>query len=413
MSTQHSGHRLDRRLAEGSFDAAAAEAVGRGLARHFASAPGVGSDISSVTPVALARRVQQAVAELAEIAPAAGLGHNALDAIGRRQGELLRGALDPLLDRIERGRIRRVPGDLRCERVALDAEQGLELDDPSVAARDVAEALGRLCVDLTARHAGRRAEQLLAAFALAADDYDLYRVIDFYERHQACRLAALTAQERPDEPATTRRFGLAALASGGRVLLPPIVIATTGPVASGKSTIAHALALRVGAPRVVADAVRDALLDAPAGWSEREIHEALWQRAFAPGFEERVYRAVQQRARNVLASGRPVVIDACMPSRVRRREVAELASEHGVPFWFVECRPDPAVLRKRLAARDQRDGCDKPAWDAIARDLSDHWEAWADDEPGHYLRLDTGQPVDQCLETTRAAIPSWPDRFPD
>ncbi len=191
------------------------------------------------------------------------------------------------------------------------------------------------------------------------------------------------------------------------------MLATTGPVASGKSTIARALALRIGAPRVVADAVRDVLLDVPPGWSEREIHEARWQRAFAPGFEERGYHAVLARAEPVLASGRPVVLDACMPNRTRRREVADLAASHGVPVWFVECRPDPAVLRKRWAERDARDGCDEPAWDAIARELSLRWEPWSNDEPGEHLLLDTGQPVERCIQATRAAIPGWPERFPD
>ena len=394
------------------FDELAAEALGRGLAEHFASAPRAPDGNGSATPIALARRVRQAVAGLAEVASEVGLGPEALGTVERLQTDLLRVAVDALLDRIEAGRIRGLPGDLRWTPSLQRSDGTLRLPDAATAMRDVAEALARLGVDLIARHAGHRAEQLLAAYALAADDYDLFRVIDFYERYQACMLAVETARARPDEGPDARRFGLAALASGGRTLLPPIVIATTGPVASGKSTIAHALALRVGAPRVVADAVRDTLLGTPASWSGREVHEALWLRALAPGFEERVYRGLLRRARDVLASGRPVVLDACMPTRLRRREIAELAAAHQVPLWFIECQPEPAVLRRRLAERNTRDGCGNPAWEAIACDLAAHWEPWSEAESGQHLRLDTGQAVEDCLEATRAAIPGWPERFP-
>ncbi|MBW2241088.1 MAG: AAA family ATPase [Deltaproteobacteria bacterium] len=395
------------------LDGAAAEALGQSLARLFAAAKREVGNSKSATPIALAQRVRNAVAELATVADATRLGPESLDEVERLQQAQLRSSVDVLLDRIEEGKIRALPNRLRWSTALARPDGVFQQHHEPTAFRDVAEILARLGVDLTARHAGQRAEQILAAFALAADDYSLFRVIDFYERHQACRLAVEAAEGAGGGGPDARSFGLAAVATGRRLLLPPIIIATTGPVASGKSTIAHALALRIGAPRVVADAVRDVLLETPAGLSEREIHEAYWQRAFAKGFEDRVYRAVVHRAEHVLASGRPVVLDACMPTRARRREIEQLAAAHGVPLWFVECRPDPAVLRKRLAERNTRDGCSDPAWEAIARDLAKRWEPWTDAERGRHLHLDTGQPVEQCLEATRASLPGWPDRFPD
>ncbi|MCP3984501.1 MAG: AAA family ATPase [bacterium] len=397
------------------FDEAATEALGQELGRYVAgSQPEHGN---GATPMALAHRVREAVAGLAGVASEVGLSPKDLEGIEQRQTELLRGSVEALLDRIEAGRIRHLPDGIRWSRTLQDSMGKLQLPAAPTAPRDVAEVLARLCVDLTARHAGQQAELLLAAFALAADDYGLFRVIDFYERHQACRLALETTRKPRNEGPDARSFGLAAVASGARALLPRIVIATTGPVASGKSTIAHALALRIGAPRVVADTVRDVLLDIPSDprgpEREREIHEALWRRAFEPDFEDRVYRAVLNRADDVLSSGRPVVLDACMPTCARRREVGELAAAHRAPLWFVECQPSQAVLRNRLTERNIRDGCNSPAWETIAGHLTERWEPWSSAEPGHHLLLDTGQPVEQCLEATRTAIPGWPDRFPD
>ncbi|MCP5055337.1 MAG: AAA family ATPase [bacterium] len=395
------------------LDAGAAEALGQSLARLFAAAGRETDAPKSATPIALAQRVREALTELAGLTDATGLGSESLGEVERLQNALLRSSVDVLLDRIEEGKIRDLPHRLRWSEDLANPDGVVQQRHGPTSFRDIAEIVARLAADLTARHAGQRAEQILAAFALAADDFSLFRVIDFYERHQACRLAVEAAREPTDGSPDARGFGLAAVATGRRLLLPPIVIATTGPVASGKSTIAHALARRVGAPRVVADRVRDILLETPEGLSERECHEAYWQRAFAPGFEDRVYRAVVHRAEHVLASGRPVVLDACMPTRARRREIDRLAAAHGVPLWFVECQPDPAVLRTRLAERNTRDGCSDAAWEAIARDLAGRWQPWTDAERGRHLRLDTGQPVEQCLEATRAALPGWPERFPD
>jgi predicted kinase len=206
------------------------------------------------------------------------------------------------------------------------------------------DEVAALVHELAARGGARRAEQLAAAFALAADDYAFYR-----------RLDPLDAE--------------------------PLVIATGGRVASGKSTVAKAVARRLAAPRVVADRVREALLEDGSG------HELAW----APDFGERVYAGLLARAEDALASRRTVVLDACFPTAARRRAAAALADRHGARFVFAHCDAPPEEMAARLHQRDVRDGEPAGSWEKIAIDLDAQWERPSAGEPGRPVRIDTHQ----------------------
>jgi predicted kinase len=193
--------------------------------------------------------------------------------------------------------------------------------------------------------ARRRAEQLLAAFAFAADAYGVF--------------AGVAAPE-----------GAA-----------PRVIAIGGLVASGKSTVAKAAARRLDAPRVVADRVREALLER-AG--EETAHELAWQ----PAFGERVYAGLLARAEAVLASGRSVVLDACFPNEPRRRAAEALAARHGAAFTFGWCQAPLAEMAERLRLRDARDGVPSGSWEKLARGVE---AACEPPREGAFVAVDTSR----------------------
>jgi hypothetical protein len=311
------------------------------------------------------------------------------------QRRFLTKSADALLDRIVAGRIRALHGALGLRSVWLSEGRRVTFGAPRAgAAGDVAEDLAALALALRALGAERRAEQLAAAYALAADDYGLYSVLDFHERAAALALAA--EGERAGAP-DALAAALAVLARPRRAL----VIAVGGAVASGKSSVAKVIARRLAASRVVADRVRDALL-APARASAA-VHEALWARSFAPELGGRVYEGMLRRAAEVLASGRCVVLDACFPDAQRRQAAAALAERHGAPFAFVHCDPPPAEIEARLQARDVRDGAAGGGWHALARELAAHWEPPG---PG-WLRVDTSLPKTEWLAAVESACSRW------
>jgi len=301
--------------------------------------------------------------------------------------------VNALLDRIVAQRVQSLHGALGVRNIWLSQGQRVTLGPARVdAVGDVAEDVAALTLALRARGAERRAEQLAAAYALAVDDYAIYRVLEFYERAAALALAAARGSgERADGVAAVR----AALARRRG----PLVIAVGGAVASGKSTIAKTIARRLAAPRVVADRVRDALLDSGRAHG---VHEALWPRSFAPDFAERVYAGMLRRAADVLASGRPVVLDACFPAARLRQSVAALAEQQAVPYAFVHCDAPPAAIEARLRKRDVRDGTSGD-WQALAARLAARSEPPGPD----WLRIDTSSPRVAWLAEIDAACLRW------
>jgi predicted kinase len=207
-----------------------------------------------------------------------------------------------------------------------------------VATDDVAGLVG----ELAAEGAPRRAEQLAAAYAFAADEYPLYR-----------KLAPL----------------------GGE----PLVVATGGRVASGKSTVAKAVSRRLAAPRIVGDRVRRVLA------SEEPGHELGW----VPSASADVYAGLLERADAVLAGRRSLVLDACFPTTRERRAAAALAARHGARFVFVCCDAPPTEIAARLRLRDLRDAVPTGSWKKIASEIDARWEPPEADEPGSLVHVDT------------------------
>jgi len=172
----------------------------------------------------------------------------------------------------------------------------------------------------------------------------------------------------------------------------PHVVAVGGLVATGKSTVARALAERLGVPHVEADRVRDDLLNESDG---EPVHEAVWCEHFEPDFEARVYRELLRRAEAALGAGRGVVVDGCFARAHQRLEARALARAHGLDFVFVECRVPPEVARLRLAERDARS--ENAGWQALSDDLEQRWEPITA-IPAHERRIVRSDgPVDEVL----------------
>lgn len=273
---------------------------------------------------------------LAELRPLDRLDHRL--AAGRLRGRHVRAVGRALAERS------RAHGALSCRNVFVGRRRGVHFAE-SAAPGTVADDVLALARELGAR-APRLAEQLVAAYALTADDYALFRKLEAFERRA------------------------------------PFVIALGGLVASGKSTVAKYLARRIGAPRVVADRVRRVLLAEADGGA---AHELTW----APDLADRVYAGLLARAGDVLAGGRSVVLDACFPSEVRRRAAAALAARHRARFVFVHCDAPEEDSVARLRLRDVRDGGPPGGWQKIARELEAQWEP---PRRAEHVHLDTSLP---------------------
>jgi len=273
-------------------------------------------------------------------------------------------------------------------RIAPDA--GRAFGVPVDAALEVAS----LSVWLARYERADLAEALISRYANEAEDFDLYLVLDFYESFCALTQSAHAQDASDTLPATV----VPPIPSARTPLTRPIVVAMSGPVASGKSTLARSLADHLASPLTVADRIRDNLVHGVPG---RPIHEAGWAHGFEPGFAARVYGAMFHRGDTVLQSGRPVILDACFSTSVQRSAARALARRHRAPFLFVECRVDPETQRERLSARDAQWNDDPGAWAAIAADLAERFVLPTDIAEDERIEVDTsadlGAPLEQVI----------------
>ncbi|MDB4937736.1 MAG: hypothetical protein JWP87_4708 [Labilithrix sp.] len=324
----------------------------------------------------------------------------------------------PTFDRrVTEGRIRDGHGDLRLDHLYFGDEGELTIIDciefsERFRCADVCADVAFLSMDLAAHGRVDLAERFLARYARAADDYDLYAVVDFYEGYRAYvrgKVSALTARQtsgalRDRALADARRHFALALSAGRRPLLEPVVVAVGGVIASGKSTVAAALGDRLSAPVIDADRTRKHLLGiAPT------LHDdsAAFEGAYDPAMTDRVYAELMRRASTVLESGRPVVLDASFRSEDMRRAARDLATEHGVPFSMIECRARPEVCRERLMRRERETSVSDGRL-AIFGEFCARVEPPAELPASELLVVDTERPLEATLDVLDAHLRTWP-----
>jgi predicted kinase len=155
----------------------------------------------------------------------------------------------------------------------------------------------------------------------------------------------------------------------------PRLLAIGGPIASGKSTLARALAAQLEAELLSADALREAL--------HREGSEG----ALLPGFSTRVYVELFARAAQELAQGRNVVLDGSFRTRELRARARELAAEQGATFRFVECRASLETCRERLRRREEETG--HSGWLEMFEHFLPLWEPVSELDPPEHVIVDT------------------------
>lgn len=322
--------------------------------------------------------------------------------------------------RLAAGKIRDGHGDLRLEHVYL-ADDGaitildcIEFNDRFRYA-DVASDIGFLAMDLSAHGHVELSEHLLAEYAKHSGDFDLFSVVDFYEGYRAFvrgKIASFVAEDpstdalhRSRAAASARRCFMLAVATGRPSLLDPTVVAVGGVIASGKSTVTRTLSLEMGAPIVDADRTRKQMIGVRA---MQPVHDGSWQGAYDPKFTEEVYAEVFRRAGVVLRSGRPVLLDASFRSRGLRGRAHALASEHDVPFRFVECKIDYAIAKERLVERAKHASVSDGRLE-IFDDFVAKWETVEEFSDAEHVQLDTARPLADTLLTLRAALQTWPE----
>jgi uncharacterized protein len=318
---------LDHLAGQGRIDAALADALGRAVAAAHAAAPAVepGPWID-----AMGAYIEEHVLEFGKtpdlFRPAD------VEALARAGRAALARIRPLLIDRGERGLVRRIHGDLHLGNIALIEDRPVLFDaiefSPLIGSGDVLYDLAFLLMDLSDRGLARAANIVFNRYMAQSrrdEDIDALAALPFYLSMRAAIRAKVTA-ERRERAADAERAVIAERAHSYfklalRALEPqaPVLVAVGGRSGTGKSALARALAPALapipGALVLRSDAQRKALY-------QKDETETLPPPAYAPEVTARVYTTIADKARRAIAAGHSAIIDAVF-AKPQEREVAD------------------------------------------------------------------------------------------
>jgi aminoglycoside phosphotransferase family enzyme/predicted kinase len=276
--------------------------------------------------------------------------------------------------------------------------------DPELRRIDVAAELAFFVMDAAYRGREDLGELLLARYAEASDDYDLYGVVDYHILHRAlvrASVAAVASGETEVESAQREAAARSAVRHlemvSERLERPSraLIVLTTGLPGTGKSTVATEAARLLGDVSIASDRVR----------KHQAGLRASTRAAAAPGEglytrdrTRAVYAGLLERAEPVLRSGRPVVLDATYSLTGQRDAVRETAAGLGVPVLLLEVVCDEAVTLQRLEARLADPERISDAGPGIYRSQKERYEPPEEWPEERRIEVDTG------LEGWRGAL---------
>lgn len=293
-----------------------------------------------------------------------------------------------LARRADRGLVRDGHGDLRAEHVLIEGDRVLVVDrlefDPKLRHVDVAEDLAFLTMDLERLGARATADAIVDAYARAGGEPGPPQLLAFFGAYRALVRAKIAALAGRREKAA----GLIALAE--RLVWRargPLRLLVTGPPASGKSTLARAIAAAAGAELLSSDAVRP--------------RDAAGRGSYEPDARARVYERLGVAA----ARADSFVVDATFGERPLQDAFLAALGEHE-RLAIVECHAPAAVLAQRAQSRSPGGRGQSEADAAVAARLLARFVGLTHRQIPR-LRVDTTQSTERAV----LDVAGWLDRL--
>jgi predicted kinase len=305
-------------------------------------------------------------------------------------------------ERLTKGCVREGHGDLRAEHIYFTPE-GIQIIDciefnERMRFNDPASDVAFLLMDLDYQGAFGASQEVLEAFATRYGDLRIFSLIDFFLCYRACvrlkvtcfRLSQQGLGETLRRELLERARTFTALACRyAKRFSRPTVYVVMGVIASGKSTVARALADALDIRRLSSDRIRKSVFEDRAGFGAAAPYG---KGIYRPEARSRVYGKMFLLASAQLENHRSVILDATFSGKKERLEALRLADDAGARIVFIECRSPEKIIRARLKSREAQ-AFDSDAGLSIFEAFKAHYEPPAEIPASARIEIDSTRPV--------------------
>ena len=251
-------------------------------------------------------------------------------------------------------------------------------------------------------HYGRAdlSRRFVKEYIARSGDKDIPALLNFYKCYRAY-VRGKVASFKLDDPLVNEKdkaesltiaqgyFDLAAAYTRSK----PLLIIMVGLVGSGKTTLAHALAQRLGAVHLSSDVTRKRLASIPE--NEHRYDEPA-SGIYSPEFNRKTYDTIFQQGEDILKYGGSVILDAAFLRQSERERAITMAQELDAEYLIVECRLTPELTQKRLLQRCGEISASDGRWEIYQRQTG-WFEPVKGFSPEAYILIDTSQPLAQNI----------------
>jgi uncharacterized protein len=311
--------------------------------------------------------------------------------------------------RVRGHKIRDCHGDLHLEHIhlapkALSIYDCIEFND-RFRYIDVANDVAFLAMDFDHHKRPDLSREIAARMADALRDNEMLRLMDFYKCYRAYVRGKVESfhQARAEVPETEKKKSRMQARRYFRLALQyavcgskPTVLIVMGRIASGKSTLAHALGRELGCEVISSDRVRKELAGVPLYERDEKSARLLYSEAMT----KETYKILFQCAASQLDRHASVILDATFGRRQHRDELSRLLDSKGATYRFIEAQAPDEVLKRRL---EQREGATHEISDARLENfetLTRSYEEPSEVRFDHCLRIATNRPATVITEET-------------
>jgi aminoglycoside phosphotransferase family enzyme/predicted kinase len=310
----------------------------------------------------------------------------------------------PLFDkRIEEGRIRDCHGDLHAAHICFTDDiciyDCIEFND-RFRYCDIASEMAFLAMDLD--HYGRAdlSRSLIKAYVAESGDKEMLELLDFYKCYRAYVRGKVEGfklddpyiaddeKERTLEVAASY-FDLARAYTRAK----PMLFITVGLVGTGKSTMAQALAKRLGLVVIASDVTRKQLAGVPL---KEHRFEEFDSGIYSAELSRKTYDKILSGASDILSEGGSVILDASFIKAEDRRKAKKLAEEMSADFFIIECTLDEENIKKRLESRLKEGSISDGRWEIYQPQKQAFDPVKEASAPKHAI-IDTSKPVKENI----------------